>query len=82
MDASDPTDPPKLQDGEKICEYLEGLKRWMNQVLGAAGVPLVYIVRDNVVPAPATATIAQRTELMPPHCPHAGSYYAADNAKV
>ena len=57
MEASDPKDPPKLQDGEKIRKYLEGLKRWMNQVLGAVGVPLVYIVCDDVVPVVVTANI-------------------------
>ena len=73
---------PEKYKPNKLKETLDALDQLLSQVLGDIGLPLTYLIRDEVDP-PAAAPPAQPTmEDMIRRARHNGRFYAADNKKL
>lgn len=78
-------DLPKLKDTSKVRKTVEDLRDYLARILGASGVPLSYIIRDDVVPDDSINYDDDGTEVwqeMVDRAPHVGTAFQADNIAV
>lgn len=76
---------PKLKDTNKVRKTVEDLRDYLARILGASGVPLSYIIRDDVAPDDTIDYEDDGTEVwqeMVDRAPHTGAAFQADNIAV
>ena len=72
----------KLESVSKIRSKIESVDAYLRHVLGASGVPLAYVTRENVVPVDDTDVYTTVVAEMIDRAPHSEPYYEEDNHAV
>ena len=75
-------DPGKFKDERKWPEWEPAFVNYLSTILGVAGVPLSYVVRENEAPDPTDGTFESFNERAIACSPLSGATFQADARKV